>query len=151
MSISSRCANNSMDCPPLTNLAALLFDLRQRFRQRLCLSLNVQQTLAHNCSQVSQRLHWCFRSQTRHICRFSEKRTGWLLTLKRSHRSYNWIFGFWLGLLGVFTVSEPKSFIQSWFKEIFGGGRGDAYTFSYMTPPVSIRTTFGIQWAGGVS
>ena len=45
---------------------------------------------------------------------------------------------------GCRATSEPNSFIQSCFKEIFGGGRGDAYTFSYVTPPVSIRTTFGI-------
>ena len=43
------------------------------------------------------------------------------------------------------ATSEHNSFIQSCFKEIFGGGRGDAYTFSYMTSSVSIRTTFGIQ------
>ena len=29
------------------------------------------------------------------------------------------------------------------FQEIFGGGRGDAYTFSYMTSPVSILLYFG--------
>ena len=40
---------------------------------------------------------------------------------------------------------EPNSLFQSCFREIFGGSRGDAYTFSYMTSPVSIRTTFGIQ------
>ena len=43
------------------------------------------------------------------------------------------------------ATSEPNSFIRSCFKKIFGGGRGDAYSFSYMTSPVSIRTTFGIQ------
>ena len=31
---------------------------------------------------------------------------------------------------GRWTTSEPNSFIQSCFSEIFGGGRGDAYTFS---------------------
>ena len=46
---------------------------------------------------------------------------------------------------GCRATSEPKFFIHSCFKEIFGGGRGDAKTFSYMTSPVSIRTTFGIQ------
>ena len=46
------------------------------------------------------------------------------------------------------ATSEPNSFIQSCFKEIVGGTRRDANTFSYMTSPVSIRTTFGIQWAG---
>ena len=59
-----------------------------------------------------------------------------------------------VGLIGNFllveqrlllVVSEPNSFIQSCFKEIFGGRRGDAYTFSFLTSPVSIRTTFGIQ------
>ena len=46
---------------------------------------------------------------------------------------------------GCRATSEPNSFIQSCFKEIFGGSRGDANTFSYMTSPVSILTTFGIQ------
>ena len=31
------------------------------------------------------------------------------------------------------------------FQETFGRRRSDANTFSYMTSPVSIRTTFGIQ------
>ena len=46
---------------------------------------------------------------------------------------------------GCRATSDPNSFIQSCFYEIFGGGRGDANTFSYLTSPVSIRTTFGIQ------
>ena len=42
-----------------------LFDMRLRFRLRLCFFfLHVQQTLAHNSSQVSPCLRWCFRSQT---------------------------------------------------------------------------------------
>ena len=41
--------------------------------------------------------------------------------------------------------SEPNSLFHSFFKEIFGGGRGDMKTFSKMTSPVSILTTFGIQ------
>ena len=48
-------------------------------------------------------------------------------------------------LLVVEQLLNPNSFIQSCVKEIFGGGRGDAYTFSHMTSPVSIRTTFVIQ------
>ena len=47
--------------------------------------------------------------------------------------------------------SEPNFLSHSCFKEIFGGGRGDMYTFSYMTSPVSIQTTFGIQQAECVS
>ena len=46
---------------------------------------------------------------------------------------------------------NPNSLFQSFFKEIFGGGRGDIYTFSCMTSPGSILTTFGIQYAGSVS
>ena len=52
---------------------------------------------------------------------------------------------------GCRATSERNSFIQSCFKKVFGGGRGDAYTFSKMTCPVSIRTTFGKQQAGRVS
>ena len=46
------------------------------------------------------------------------------------------------------ATSEPNSFIQLSLKEIFGGGRGDSYTFSYMISPVSIIIAFGIQLAG---
>ena len=45
---------------------------------------------------------------------------------------------------GCRATSETNSFIQSFFKEIFGGGRGDAYTFSFLTSPVSILTTFRV-------
>ena len=41
------------------------------------------------------------------------------------------------------ACSEPNSLFHSCFKEIFGGSRGDMYTFSYMTSPVSIQTIFG--------
>ena len=40
------------------------------------------------------------------------------------------------------ATSEPNSRIQLSLKEIFGGDRGDSYTFSYMISPVSIRTAF---------
>ena len=43
------------------------------------------------------------------------------------------------------ATSEPNSFLQLSLKEIFGGGRGDAYTFSYMISPVSIMIASGIQ------
>ena len=49
------------------------------------------------------------------------------------------------------AISEPNSFIQSCFKEMFGSCRNDVYTFSYITSPISIRTIFGIQQAGSVS
>ena len=47
--------------------------------------------------------------------------------------------------------SEPNSLFQSCFKEILGRGRRWHVYFSYMTSPVSILTTFGIQKAGSVS
>ena len=46
----------------------------------------------------------------------------------------NWVFGFgwirWVSLL-LPATSESNSFIQLSFKEIFGGGRGDTYTFLF--------------------
>ena len=80
---------------------------------------------------------------------FLSTRTRWLLTLHMSPCSYNWIFWFfcwvcWESSLPPAT-SDPNSFIQLSSKEIFGGGRGDAYTFSYMISPVSITIAFGIQ------
>ena len=43
--------------------------------------------------------------------------------------------------LGCRATSEPNSLIQSCFKEIFGRGRGDVYTFSYMCAPTTSRDT----------
>ena len=40
---------------------------------------------------------------------------------------------------------EPNSFIQLSLKEIFGGGRGGAFTFSYIISPDFITTTFETQ------
>ena len=65
-----------------------------------------------------------------------------------------WVFGFgwirWVSLL-LPATSESNSFIQLSLKEIVGGGRGDAYTFSFMISAASITTTFEIQQAGSVS
>ena len=52
---------------------------------------------------------------------------------------------------GRWACSEPNSLFQSCLKEIFGGGRGDMYSFSYLASPVSILTTFGTQQAESVS
>ena len=78
---------------------------------------------------------------------FLSTRTGWLLCRNRSTCSYNCflVFGWVCGESSPPpATSEPNSFIQSCFKEIFGGGRGDAKTFSYMISPVSIMIPFGI-------
>ena len=52
------------------------------------------------------------------------------------------------------TVEPNWSFplVQSWscFKEIFGGGRGHKYCFSYNFSPVYNLSTLEIQWAGSV-
>ena len=82
-------------------------------------------------------------------------RTGLFLRANNgSHRSGMICVLLWVGwLVGNFfacratspsccrATSEPNSFIQSCFKEILGGGRCDAQTFSFLTSPVSIRTT----------
>ena len=87
-----------MDCPTFNRSPTFLFDLRLRYRLRLCLYLNVQQTLAHNCSQVSPCLT-----------------IGFLI-----------LVGF-VGSLHCFpATSEPNSFIQLSLTEIFREGRGDA-------------------------
>ena len=56
------------------------------------------------------------------------------------------VFG-WVGweLSACQETSEPNFFIQLSLQEIFGGGRGDSYTFSYLISPVSILMAFGIQ------
>ena len=72
----------------------------------------------------------------------------------RSIMIWVWIWLVWLGNLDCWTTcpsgrwatSEPNSFIQSCFKEIFGSGRGDACTFSKITfLQFPSKTTFGIQ------
>ena len=128
--------------------------LRLRFRLRLCLYLHVQQTLAHNSgwmvvhSQVSPFLSLCFRSQTSLV----SKPGGCSFTgppvLDNWGLDFGWIC--WESLLPPAT-SESNSFIQLSLQEIFGGGRGDTYTFWYIISPVSIIIAFGMQWAGSVS
>ena len=66
----------------------------------------------------------------------------------------NGFFGLWVGLLEVYTTSSnfwTQFFLPIVFKEIFGRGRGDAYTFSYMTSPDFIMIAFGIKQPGSVS
>ena len=70
------------------------------------------------------------------------KQTGRLLTYKSPVLDFGWIC--W-EFSPPPAISEPNSFIQISLKEIFGGGRSDAYTFSYMISPDSIIITFGIQ------
>ena len=61
------------------------------------------------------------------------------------------IIGFWIlvGFVGSLhylqQLLNPILSSNYLLKEIFGGGRGDAYTFSYMTSPVSTMIAFGIQ------
>ena len=117
-SLSSRCV-----------VAPFWLDLRLRFRLCLCLYLNVQQT------------NWYSRSQVRNVCRFPEHSNGtFVLSLQVAlFCEIGFRFG-WVGWerSACRATSEPNSFIQWCFKEIFGGGRGDSYTFSFMISPVSI-------------
>ena len=59
------------------------------------------------------------------------------------------IGNFWivaqLVLLVVEHLLNPILFSSHVSKTSLAGGRGDMYTVSYVTSPVSIRTTFGIQ------
>ena len=116
---------------------------RLHFRLRLCLDVNVQQTLAHNSSQVSLCLRWCFRSHTRHLFRFPEH-SNRIVALKQQVSLFLqldfWFFGWvwWEPSLSPAT-SESNSFIHLSLQEIFGRGRSDMYTFSYMISSVSIK------------
>ena len=125
-----------------------LFDLRLRFRLRLCRFLNVQQTLAHTTLHKSHRAYvGAFAAKQDIFFGFLSKQTRWLLT-HGSPVPDNWIFGFgwirWESLL-LPATSESNSLIQFSWREIFRGGRSDAYTFSCIISPDSITTTFGVQ------
>ena len=60
---------------------------------------------------------------------------NWLLRLETSRQLPN----FWL--LSVFWTRFPLPFVFQ--RDLFSGGRGDIYTFSLKSSPVSIVTTFG--------
>ena len=89
----------------------------------LCLSLNVQQTKMYSCSQGETCIDFLSTRRGRLFCQYGSARFGWLGWLSSACRA----------------SSETNSFIQSFLKEIFGGGRGDAYTFSHMISSVSTR------------
>ena len=101
---------------------------------------------------------WCFTASSRKTCFDFLRRGAPLWGQTTGFPVLHWSgFGFgWLDWelfacratspSGCRATSEPNSFIQSCFKEIFGGGRGDAYTFSYMTSPVSINFRDTISW-----
>ena len=106
-------------------------DLHLRLCLCLCPSLNAQQTNWYSCSHE------------RNVYRFLEHSNGTCFLSQRvSPLGFGW-FG-WL-TSACRATSEPNSFIQSCFKEIFGSCRSDLYTFSLKKSAVSIRTTFGIQ------
>ena len=67
----------------------------------------------------------------------------------------NWVLDFgWICLESSLhpAISESNSVYPIIVeRNIVGGGRGDTYTFSYMTSPDSIMIAFGIQQAVSVS
>ena len=66
----------------------------------------------------------------------------------------NWVLGFgsirWMSLL-LPAISETTSHTQLSLGEIFGGGRGDTYTFWYMISSDFITIAFEIHQAQIVS
>ena len=122
----------------LTSLSPFLLDLRLRFRLRVCLYLHVQQTLAHNSGRMTM------HSQ---VSPLVSEPSGCPLTGRPVlDNLFFWFFGwiYWESS-PLPATSESSYFIQLFSKEIFGGSRGDAYTFSYMISPDSIIIAFGIQ------
>ena len=94
------------------------------FRLRLCLDLSV---LTDTGTQLENRsplfLHWCFRIQARHVCRFPEHSNRMVAFAKTGLPVLTigfWVFG--LGLLGVFTTSS-NFWTQFFHPIIFEGNR----------------------------
>ena len=155
MSISSSCVNKPMDCSLSNGLPFLTWSastFSSASLSYLIWTFNRHWHTTGNKSPCSCIGAFAVKLDT--FVDFLSARTGWLLCQNQSPCSYKWIFGFWLCLFGVFTTSSnfwTQFFHPIAFKEIFGGGRGDAYTFSYMISPVPIMIAFGIQQAGSVS
>ena len=128
MSTSLNVEDEPMGCPITTGLP-VLYDLHLHLKWRSC-------------------------SHERNVYRFLEHSNGTFVLSQRVSAFYHDLD---LGLVKLVQLSvcratsEPNSFIQSCFKEMFGSCRNDVYTFSYITSPISIRTIFGIQQAGSVS
>ena len=122
-----RITKNLVSKKTIVNSIKILFDTSSRVREHGCFLLVSQlhvaiQTLWSQC--LFPRVVWtkpmdCSLSTgltvfTLVLCAvkqdtfvdFLSTRTGWSLCRNRSPSSNNWIFGFWLGLLGVFTTSS---------------------------------------------
>ena len=136
-----------MDCS-LSKVFPFLFDLRPRFRLRLCLDLNVNRQWHTTVNKSPRSYTGAFAVKQDTFVDFLSNVTGWLLTLTSlSVFDYCFLVFGWICWESSPTAgtSEPNSFIQIPLKEIFGKSRGDAKTFSCLTSPVSIRIAFGIQ------
>ena len=110
-------------------VSPFLHDLRLRFRLPV-LSLVLSQP---NKTRLS--ISWALEPNG------CSAKTG-LPVLKIGFLVFSWVC--WESLPPPAT-SEPNSFIQLSLKEIFGGSLGDAFSFWYMTSPVPIMISFGIQ------
>ena len=118
-------------------VAPFYHDLRLRFRLRLW-SLSKRSTDTLVLSQPSKKrlsISWTL-----------ERDGGSVVTSRPVLTIGLGVFG-WVcwELSSCPATSEPNSFIQLTSKEIFEGGRGHAYTLSYMISPVSILIAFGTQ------
>ena len=71
-----------------------------------CLDLSVQQTLAHNWKTSLPVLSLLLSHPSKTRFRFREHSNRMVALPKQVLFSTNWIFGLWLGLLGVFTTSN---------------------------------------------
>ena len=83
---------------------------------RLCLDLNVQHTLGRNWKQVSLFLHWCFRSQVRHVCRFPEHSNRMVALPKQLSLFLQLDFWFLVGFVG--SLHFLQQFLNQFFHPI---------------------------------
>ena len=139
MSTSSSCVDEAVGCPLTTGLPVL--------------SRSAPTSLSVCLSKRSTNKLVFLQSRERETCiDFLTTRTGRLFCHNGSLRSIIGSGFGWVGwLLSVCrATSEPNSFIHSFLKEIFGGGRGDSYTFSFNDfsssfHPNSFRDTIGCE------
>ena len=143
MSLSSRCVNKPMDCSLSTGLPVLIWAASTFSSASLSWSKRSTNTGTLLLTSLPVLTLVLLQSNKTRLSISWARETGWLLTLNRSLPVLNnCVFDFgWSCWESSLPPAEPNSFIQ-FYLEIFGGGRGDAYTFSYMISPSFHHNSF---------
>ena len=137
MSFSSRCVNKPVDCP-LTGLTVLVWSASTFSSASLPLSTRSTDTGTQLFTGLPV-LEFVLSQPNKTSFQISLVSKPGGCSLTGLSVLDNWVLDFgWIcwesSLLP--ATSESNSFLQLSLKEIFGGGRGDAYAFSYMISPI---------------